>query len=99
MAVPAIIHAEHHVVREMRQAGAVEPPAARPLVDLRRLDRRAAERLLARGVLRETRPGMYWLDEAAYATWRGERRRRALLVIAAMAIVVAGLVLLGIVKT
>jgi len=42
---------------------------------------------------------MYWLDEAAYATWRGERRRRALLVIAAMAIVVAGLVLLGIVKT
>jgi hypothetical protein len=98
MAVPAIIHAEYHVVREMREAGAVDPAAARPLVDLRRLDRRAAERLLARGVLREAQPGMYWLDEAAYGTYRGARRQRAILVLIAMGIVLLALMALGLVK-
>ncbi|HSU12851.1 hypothetical protein [Longimicrobium sp.] len=98
MAVPAIIHAEHNVVRTLRRAGAVTPDAARPLMDLRRLEQRAAERLLAPGVLREAAPGRYWLDENAYGVYRGERRHRAMLVIIAMGIVILLLVILGIVK-
>lgn len=98
MAVPAIIRAEHRVVRALRQAGAVGPEAARPLIDVSRLEQRAASHMLAIGAIREAATGMYWLDEAAYGTYRGERRRRALLVMAAGLLVVLGLALLGIVR-
>lgn len=98
MAVPAIVHAEHKVVREMRVMGALSPAAAQPLPELRWMQQRAAGRLLAAGALREARPGTYWLDEDAYGAYRGARRQRAGIIIIAMLIVIAGLVLLGIVK-
>jgi hypothetical protein len=98
MAVPAIIHAEHRVVRALRQAGAVGPEAARPLLDMSGLEQRATNRMLATGAIREAAAGRYWLDEAAYGSYRGERRRRALLVMAAALLVVLGLALLGIVR-
>ena len=98
MAVPAIIHAEHRVVRALRQAGATDAGSARPLYDMSRLEQRAASRMLATGAIRQSATGMYWLDEASYGTYRGERRRRTLLVLAAAVLVVLGLAMLGIVR-
>ncbi|MBV9109877.1 MAG: hypothetical protein JO306_10760 [Gemmatimonadetes bacterium] len=92
MAVPPIIHAEHRVVRALRNAGAERRDAAQPLGDLRPIDRRAIERLAASGVVHESGTARYWLDPAAYDVYRARRRRR---VYAAMVVVLAAVAVLA----
>ncbi|HEX6748438.1 MAG TPA: hypothetical protein VF092_14165 [Longimicrobium sp.] len=99
MAVPAILHAEHNVVRALRRAGAVTPASARPLLDLRPLDRRALVRLVSAGCVGEAAPGRYWLDEERYGAHRGRRRVRALAMMAAVLAIFVALLLLGVIRT
>jgi len=81
MAVPPIIHAEHRVARGLRDAGATGPDSAAPVPATRPLDGRALERLIGAGAVRESGAGRYYLDADAYRAYRGERRKRALVIL------------------
>jgi hypothetical protein len=98
MAVPPIIHAEHRVVRGLRNAGATAPGAARSLPATRSIDGRALERLVGAGVVREQGAGRYYLDDAAYRAYRGERRKRVLIVLGLGLFVVLVLSLSGLLR-
>ncbi|MFL5538513.1 MAG: hypothetical protein ACJ8J0_05945 [Longimicrobiaceae bacterium] len=95
MAVPPIVHAEHRVARELRDAGATSPERAASVSASHPLDGRALERLLGAGAVREAGAGRYWLDVEGYGAWRGARRRRALTVLAVGLVVVLVLALTG----
>ena len=81
MAVPPIIHAEHRVVRELRDAGATGPDTAGSVASARPLDGRALQRLVGAGAVREVGVGRYYVDMDAYRAYRGVRRKRALTVL------------------
>jgi len=98
MAVPPIVHAEHRVARELRDAGATSPERAVPVAGTRPLDGRALERLLGAGAVREAGSGRYWLDVEGYGAYRGSRRRRALTVLAVGIFVVLVLALSGLLR-
>lgn len=98
MAVPPIVHAEHRVARELRDAGATSPDTAQPVTTSHPLDGRALDRLLGAGAVREAGPGRYWLDVAGYGAYRGARRKRALVVLAVGLVVVLVLALTGLLR-
>lgn len=98
MAVPPIIHAEHRVVRELRDAGATGPGTAGSVERARRLDGRALRRLVDAGAVREVGAGRYYVDMDAYRAYRGVRRRRALTVTALALFVVLVLALSGLLR-
>lgn len=98
MAVPPILHAEHRVVRGLLRAGATAPGAARPVAEGRAIDGRALRRLLDAGAVREVGEGGFYVDEAAYGAYRGERRKRALIAISVVLFVAAVLALGGVLR-
>jgi hypothetical protein len=98
MAVPPIIHAEHRVVRGLREAGATAPGAAQAVSAARPIDGRALDRLLGAGAVREQGAGRYYLDDDAYRAYRGERRRRALIVMGVALFAVLVLSLSGLLR-
>ena len=98
MAVPPIIHAEHRVVRELRDAGATGPDTAGAVPNERPLDGRALERLIGAGAVREVGAGRYYVDMEAYQAYRGVRRKRALTVLALGMFVVLVLALSGLLR-
>jgi hypothetical protein len=98
MAVPPIIHAERRVVRGLRSAGATGPDAAGPVPATRPLDGRALDRLVGAGAVREQAAGRYWLDDDAYHAYRGERRKRALILVGAALVAILVLSLSGLLR-
>ena len=98
MAVPPIIHAEHRVARGLHEAGATGPETAGPVSATHPLDGRALERLIGAGAVREAGAGRYWLDADAYRAYRGERRKRALIVLGVGLFVVLVLALSGLLR-
>ena len=74
MGAPSIAAAERRLVRRLRRAGASSPGSAQPLLELRRLQTRQLERLTDVGAIREAAPGRYYVDDEAYAAYRGDRR-------------------------
>jgi hypothetical protein len=88
MAVPPIIHAEHRVVRGLRDASATGPESAAPVAATRMLDGRALHRLLHAGVVREAGAGRYWLEVGTYRDYRRARRTRALMMMGVAVFVV-----------
>lgn len=98
MAVPPILHAEHRLARGLSRAGATTPGAAQPVSSTRAIDGRALERLAAAGAVRDAGGGRYWLDEAAYGAYRGERRRRALIAVAVVLAIGIVLALAGVIR-
>jgi hypothetical protein len=97
MAVPPIVHAEHRVTRALQRAGAASPGSALPLGELRRIDRRALQRLTAAGAVVAAGDGRYWVDAEAYRGYRAERRRRAILAVIVMLIILAALGGIGVI--
>jgi len=96
----AAAKAERRHVDAFHLAGATSVAAARPLGALGLARDGAFDRLVARGVLRESRDGAYYLDEAALAAYGGRPvgtpRVRGRPVGAARAVVgVVALLLLG----
>lgn len=86
--VAAIIaRKERDVVDMMRYVGAISPAAARPIQDLGIDDDVGFRRLRDREVVRESAPGRYYLDEGVWASVR-RTRRRATIVIAAIALII-----------
>src|SRR5436190_591624 len=98
MAVPAIVVAERRVVRALRYSGATTSAAASPLENLRWMEERALRRLVGSGSIREAEPGRYYVDESTYAAFRGHRRMRALVTLAALIVILGVLLALGVVR-
>jgi hypothetical protein len=73
--VPPHVIAERRVLRRLLHSRATSPASAMRLDDLRWLQRRRLIHLMANGVVREARPEAYYLDESAYAVYRGKRQR------------------------
>lgn len=74
----AITAAERRLMRRLRAAGARSAATAQPLPELRMIEARRLEHLKDAGAIREAEPGRYWVDDEAYAAYRGDRRALAL---------------------
>jgi len=92
-AVAAILLAqERRLVDAFARAGATSPTTARLLHTMGISDERAVRRLHRHAVLRETAPGVYYLDVEVWEAVRRTRRRMVLIlgiVILTAAIVLA----------
>ncbi|GLC24182.1 hypothetical protein [Roseisolibacter agri] len=88
----AAARAERRLVERLRSAGALTPAHAVPIISDAPPDRRRLARLVRAGAVHET-PHGYWLEEAAYAAHRENRKRSAALVLlgAALAAAAAGI--------
>ena len=70
----AVRRAERKLIEHLRGAGALDPARTSPLPQLRRIEETRLRRLMGSGAIRETEPGRYYLDEAAYTAYRGRRK-------------------------
>jgi len=59
------------------------------------VERSQFARMLARGVVRDAGAGQYWLDIEAYREEIEARRRKLVPIVILLAVVIAGLILLG----
>jgi hypothetical protein len=92
--VVALSKAERRLVEGLRRAGAVNAGAARPL-DSRGLPVGRLEKLLEAGVLLESEPGVYYVDEIAYHRYRQQKRVTMLALVAALILVAIFLAVRG----
>jgi hypothetical protein len=85
MGAPAIIAIlrwkEREVVDDFRAAGAISPSTAQSYNAIGVGDTLAVKRLHSRAVIRETSPGLYYLDEEVWAAVRRVRQRLALVML------------------
>ena len=82
----AMRRAEQHIHADLVAAGALSADTAVALAYVQPLRRTRLRRLVASGAVRSASAGHFYLDEAAWATHRASRRRRALV---ALSIVLA----------
>lgn len=98
MAVPVTAKAARRITRELMASGADGPATAQPLDRLSFARRRALERLLRAGVVRDAGGGRYWLDGATYEQWHAARINRVLWVLMFMGVLFAVLIVLRIIR-
>ena len=92
-AAALIVKARRDIQHEFFSQDAVRPERAIAFDPTRHVQRRVFERWQRAGVIREERPGHYWLDVIAYDVdlrRRHNRMRIALLVIVALVVVGIG---------
>jgi hypothetical protein len=77
VAAAAVARARRRLIAHFKDKGATGADAAVAYVPERGIERRLLEQLIEKGVLHQTRPGSYWLDETALGLWTKSRRRRA----------------------
>ncbi|SRR6266566_1300491 len=82
---------EREVVDDFRAAGAVTPSTAQSYAALGFGQTRAMKRLHDSAVIRETSPGLYYLDEEVWIAVRRNRRRRVVMIGTALALIFLGL--------
>ena len=83
-AVAIMRRREREVVDDFRAAGAVSPATAQSYAAIGLGESMAIRRLHDRAVIRESAPGLWYLDEEVWtAVRRTRRRRRALLMLTA----------------
>jgi hypothetical protein len=85
-----LMAAERRLIRELRRGDAFGPERAIALRPRRALGRFRLTRLVDGGAVRMV-GGACYLDEAAYAAYRGRRRRRALVIIPIVVLVALAL--------
>ena len=76
-----IIRKEKDLVAHFRTSGAQSAESARTASELGVDDSFVWRRLLARAVIREARPGAYYLDEPSWEALNRSRRRMAIVVV------------------
>ena len=62
-----IAAASYRPLQRMRALGATSPEKARPISDIPANEQRYLRSWIARGVVRESSPGLYWYDGQAQA--------------------------------
>ena len=91
MSAAFIIAKQNQYLRRFQEAGAISAETAASLEQVGCRDARMFQRLVRRGVIRQTAPGKYYLDIEAAQEFRRARRERALtalVIILVVAIVV-----------
>ena len=97
----AVARARKDIVRHFTQAGATGPGRAVAYDPdaqgwpRKRLRRRIFRRMRDYGAVRETTPGLFYLDEARMAEFRSHMRRRALGIVAIGAAAMAAIAALA----
>jgi hypothetical protein len=82
---------EREVVDDFRAAGAISPSTAQSYVGMGFGETRALKRLHDSAVIRETSPGLFYLDEEVWIAVRRNRRRRAVMILSVLALLFLGL--------
>ena len=97
----ALIRARKDIVRHFTEAGATSPDRAVPYDPdaqgwpRKRVRRRLFRRMCDFGAIRETKPGVFYLDEARLTEFQSHLRRRALGIVAIGAAAVAAIAALA----
>jgi hypothetical protein len=65
-AAAAVAHARREIQHHFFSRDAVRPDRAVAFEPDRMIERRQFERMRSRGIIREAKPGLYWLDVVAY---------------------------------
>jgi hypothetical protein len=87
----AIRRREQEVIDDFRAAGATAPDKAQSYTAIGLGESLALRRLRNRAVIRESTPGVYYLDEEVWSAVRRTRRRVAGVVILILAIMLIGI--------
>lgn len=95
-AAAVLAKARRDVICHFMERNAVGETSAVPFNSDRAIERRMLERFLRRGVIVRTGPDTYFLDVPAYARWKRVARRRAMGVMAGVALVGAALAAIGV---
>ena len=82
---------EREVVEDFRAAGALTPSTAQSYAAMGFGEARAMKRLHDSAVIRETSPGLYYLDEEVWIAVRRIRQRRALIIGSVLILIFLGL--------
>ena len=82
---------EREVVDDFRAAGAISPSTAQSYAGMGFGETRALKRLHDSAVIRETSPGLFYLDEEVWIAVRRNRRRRAVMILSVLALLFLGL--------
>jgi hypothetical protein len=93
-AAAAIAIARRRVFNHFFAANAVTPENATPFNTDRRLQQRQFERFVANGVIREAKPGLYYVDIPAWNSWHGGVHTRLKIVVALLLLVIGAVLLL-----
>jgi hypothetical protein len=80
-AAAAVARARRDIQHHFFSEDAVRPDRAVAFEPMNRLQRRQFERMQARGIVRESGPGRYWLDVVAYDIDLTSRYRRVKVVL------------------
>jgi hypothetical protein len=96
-AVAIMRRREREVVEDFRAAGAISPATAQSYNAIGLGESMALRRLNDRAVIRESAPGLWYLDEEVWTAVRRTRRRVALAMLTIIVMLFAG-VALGLIK-
>ena len=86
------------VTNRFRDATAFSPSSAIPFTPNGHIQRRWLERLQQQEVIRSASPGLYYLDQEAFAQMNARNRRTALLLLGALAVVLGVCVAFGLLR-
>ena len=95
MPVPAGAIAERRLIDRLLRARAFTPDTAQPLADLRWIEGRRLQRLLAKRVILEPQPGRYYLDGPALADRQASQRWARAIALVFVILAMMGLLFLG----
>ncbi len=93
-----ILATDKKIVRRLRAAGATSAARAIDFDPPGPVGPARLRRMISAGAVYETGTKRYYLDEHGYLAWRAVRRKRALAILAIMAVVIAMLVVGGVVQ-
>lgn len=93
--IPAlVIAAERRLVERLIERRAFSSSTAVPLATDSFMAERRLRALLAAGVVKEERPGQYWVDQGAWEARSALRLRKMLAILAAVTGIAVGLLLM-----
>ncbi len=88
-AAAAVAHARREIQHHFFSRDAVRPDRAVAFEPDRMIEQRQFERMRSRGIIREAKPGLYWLDVVAYDIDLRQRFTRVRFVLLVIVIVLA----------
>ena len=91
----SILRKERRVVEHFRQAGATSPSRAVSLEDLHERHSLGLRRLRDRVVIREAKPGHFYLDEEVWHALGRTRRRVSIAVLALIVVLIVAVLAVG----
>lgn len=80
--------AQRHVLERLRSDGAISPQSAQALDGLSGRQERQLARLVDLGMVRQTNPGAYYIDEDAVAQDESRRMRILVIVLAILSVLI-----------